>query len=118
MPNAPPMACPCGSRRQAGQPCPRCGRGKRTPPAQGGWQSSPLYRTARWQARRLAQIEAEPLCSACLREGRAVAAVVADHVTPWDGDEEAFWNGPLDSLCLHHHGVKSARERKAVRSNS
>ena len=113
MPSAPMLACPCGSRRQAGQPCPRCGRGKRTPPAQGGWQSSPLYRTARWQKRREDQLMNEPLCSECLREGRAVAAVVADHIVPWRTEEE-FWEGELGSLCLSHHGSKSASERKSV----
>lgn len=115
MPNAPPIACRCGARRQAGQPCAKCGMGKRKTPAKGGWQSSPLYRTARWQKRREAQLIADPLCTECSKEGRCVAATVADHIVPWTTEEE-FWEGELQSLCFTHHGRKSQGERKSIRT--
>lgn len=48
-----------------------------------------------------------------MSDGRVVAATVADHIVP-QTDEESFWGGELQSLCLHHHGIKSAGERKTM----
>ncbi len=72
-----------------------------------------LYGTARWQARRAAQLKAEPLCAMCLKEQppRYTPATVADHIEPHRGDGEAFWSNPLQSLCSpHHDSVKQAEE--------
>lgn len=59
-----------------------------------GW-----YKTAAWQAKREAQLAAEPLCAICLKHGRITAATVADHPIPHRGDYELFWHQPLQSLC-------------------
>jgi 5-methylcytosine-specific restriction endonuclease McrA len=62
------------------------------------------YGSARWKRRRRDQLRAEPLCAICLtRDGRYVAATVADHVTPHRGDPQRFWHGRLQSLCAPHH---------------
>jgi hypothetical protein len=39
----------------------------------------------------------------CLSEGRIVAARIADHVEPHQGDPVKFWSGKLQSLCAHCH---------------
>ncbi len=62
-----------------------------------------LYKTARWLARREAQLRAEPVCRLCLEiEGRITTATVADHVRPHRGDQMLF-EGELQSLCKRHH---------------
>jgi len=72
----------------------------------------PLYGTRKWRNRRAQQLRIEPLCRLCLAEGKVVAATVADQITPWRGDVNAFWLGPLQSLCAHcHESRKKFRER-------
>ena len=43
----------------------------------------------------------------CLKERKLKVARVADHVTAWTCALE-FWTGPLQSLCLEHHSLKTA----------
>lgn len=71
------------------------------------------YRTARWQQRREAQLQAEPLCRYCRRKGIITAATVADHVHRHRGQYEAFWCGPLQSLCASCHSSEKRREENA-----
>lgn len=66
------------------------------------------YGTAQWKRRRKAQLDAEPLCWMCKRDGRVQAATVADHDPPHRGDRVAFFTGPLKSLCKHHHDSEKA----------
>jgi 5-methylcytosine-specific restriction enzyme A len=61
------------------------------------------YGTARWQRKRALQLKQFPLCKMCFESGIVMAANVADHVSPHHGDEQAFWNSPLQSLCKNHH---------------
>lgn len=68
------------------------------------------YKTREWKRIRRAQLDAEPLCARCADEGIVTAATDADHVIPWAGDLEAFYNGALQSLCKRCHGEKSSRE--------
>ena len=71
-----------------------------------------LYDSAAWKRRRLAQLQAHPLCAYCLALGRTVAATVADHVKPHRGNLEAFYHGDLQSLCATcHSGAKQAEEK-------
>jgi len=49
------------------------------------------------------QLREHPLCALCLKEGVVVAATVADHVVPHQGDYQLFWHGELQSLCVQHH---------------
>lgn len=81
-------------------------------------QSSPvdrLYSSSRWRTLRAEQLSREPLCCMCIAEdGRAVAATVCDHVVPHRGDVAAFWGGPFQSLCAHHHNAAKQREENAA----
>lgn len=75
-----------------------------------------LYKTARWQRIRAAQLTAMPLCAYCLEMGRTTAATVCDHVTPHKGDEGLFYGGPFQSLCKPcHDGVKAEEEARGYR---
>ncbi|MFC6792707.1 HNH endonuclease [Methylobacterium komagatae] len=78
-----------------------------------------LYTSTRWRALRREQLTREPLCRLCMDEdGRAVSATVCDHVTPHRGDVQAFWAGPFQSLCAHHHNsAKQREENEALRSD-
>ncbi len=75
-------------------------------------RSSPLYRTARWQRVRRAQLSREPLCRLHRQLGMVVVATVADHVLPHRGDETLFWDETnLQSLCADCHSRhKQAQE--------
>lgn len=66
-------------------------------------RTKPWYGTARWKARRQAQITAEPICAMCKANGRVTAASIADHIEPHKGDPVKFWTGPLQSLCKPCH---------------
>ncbi len=68
---------------------------------------SPLYSRARWLRRRKAQLQAEPLCCVCLAAGRVVAATEADHIERHNGNEYAFFFGPLQSMCKRCHSSKT-----------
>ena len=70
------------------------------------------YGTQRWKRRRARQLAEHPLCASCLQDGRVVAASVADHLERHAGDYQAFWFGPLQSLCAScHSGRKQQAER-------
>ena len=73
------------------------------------------YGLRRWRARAAAQLADCPYCIRCAAEGFSTQARVADHVTPHRGDYDAFWYGPLQSLCKpHHDSAKQAEERASA----
>ncbi|WP_366881176.1 HNH endonuclease [Halothiobacillus sp.] len=52
-----------------------------------------------------------PLCAACQRHDRTVAASVVDHIKPHKGNRELFWDEHnWQGLCKPCHDVKTARE--------
>jgi 5-methylcytosine-specific restriction protein A len=72
--------------------------------------ASGLYDRA-WRKRRAQHLKANPLCAFHLRQGRAVSATIADHVTPHRGDPVLF-AGPIESLCKTcHDGPKQELEK-------
>lgn len=76
---------------------------------------SQWYTKPRWRERRARQLRNEPLCRFCVKQGRVVAADVADHVEPHKGDEGKFWYGELQSLCHHcHSSIKQKMEQGKV----
>lgn len=80
----------------------------------GGTAFAHLYRTARWQGIRRAQLAQEPLCAYCLAQGNTKLATVCDHVNghPVGETEQGFWVGPFQSLCAScHNGAKQEQER-------
>lgn len=75
----------------------------------------PLYGTQRWRRLAKRQIAAHPLCAFCLERGMVTRATVCDHIDPHRGDEDAFWNGPFQSLCKpHHDGEKQSVEKGGI----
>ena len=76
-----------------------------------------LYRAARWQRLRKAQLESEPLCVYCMAQGYAVLATVCDHIKghPSGETEQQFWSGPFQSLCQRcHNGAKQELEQRGT----
>jgi 5-methylcytosine-specific restriction protein A len=74
---------------------------------------NPWYSTAKWQRRRALQLRTHPFCKLCLDKGIPVPATVADHEPPHRGDSNAFWFGPLQSLCAScHSGAKRNEENE------
>lgn len=73
------------------------------------------YKTAAWSRIRTAQLTAQPLCQACLIEGRTTAAEHVDHLFAWRAvGPGAFRQNTFQSLCQAHHGVKTGLEQRGV----
>ena len=73
------------------------------------------YKTAAWSSIRQRQLSANPLCAACLIDGRITAANHVDHVFPWAAiGDHAFTRNLWQSLCAECHGVKSGLEKKGL----
>lgn len=72
-----------------------------------------LYKTARWQRIRTAQLRAEPLCQRCKREGRITAATVCHHMDKASKENpETFFDGPFESRCKPcHDTIEQSIER-------
>src|SRR6516165_8592458 len=83
--------------------------------AKSKWHS--WYKRANWQRRRAHQLQIEPLCRLCVKEGRLTPATVADHVEPHGGDFNKFRLGALQSLCAHcHSSTKAIVEKRGYDS--
>jgi 5-methylcytosine-specific restriction protein A len=73
------------------------------------------YKTAAWESIRARQLSANPLCAACLIDGRITAASHVDHVFPWAAiGPHAFTRNYFQSLCPQCHGIKSGLEKRGV----
>ena len=77
-----------------------------------GRENSKLYSTGYWQKQRRAQLSKEPLCAACLLEGRVVQAEAIDHVFPHRQNAEKFKTNLFQSLCTTHHTLKTQEENE------
>lgn len=48
----------------------------------------------------------------CEKAGLVTPATICDHIEPHNGNLEAFYSGPFQSLCKRHHdAAKQAEER-------
>jgi len=74
-----------------------------------------LYKTAKWQRLREAQLMAQPLCERCLVQEIVTEATVAHHRIPHRGDLELFYRGEIESLCASHHDGEAKREEAGKR---
>lgn len=73
------------------------------------------YKTAAWEAIRARQLSTNPLCAACLIEGRITQADHVDHVFPWAAiGPHAFTRNLFQSLDAECHGIKSGLEKRGV----
>lgn len=81
---------------------------------------NPFYHTTAWRKFRRTYIQAHPLCVDCYQLGNTRDGNVVDHIrriNPTDAYNTAFghFGEPLDesnvqTLCTHHHAVKSGKE--------
>lgn len=73
------------------------------------------YKSAAWQSIRARQLSSEPLCAACMVDGRITEASHVDHVFPWQAiGPHAFTRNLWQSLCPECHGVKSGLEKRGI----
>lgn len=73
------------------------------------------YKTAAWESIRARQLSNEPLCAACMVDGRVTAASHVDHVFAWQAiGPHAFTRNLFQSLCPECHGVKSGLEKRGI----
>jgi len=68
------------------------------------------YQLEVWRRRRRLQLQQEPLCAICLRQGITRVATIADHLARHGGDWNQFRLGPLQSLCESCHN----REKRGI----
>lgn len=70
-----------------------------------------LYKTARWQRIRAAQLAKHPICARCKKAGRITVATVCHHL---DKDSKAtdFFKGPFESSCAPCHDGPIQSEEK------
>jgi hypothetical protein len=62
------------------------------------------YNKRRWRDRiSKHQLKIEPMCRLCRAKGLIVPATVADHIEKHGGDQNKFWFGQLQSLCVECH---------------
>jgi 5-methylcytosine-specific restriction protein A len=82
------------------------------PPQTGRRFRDKRYDTTRWRWMRREGLKREPFCCECGKLGKLEVATVRDHIVPVSlgGD---FWSeSNHQSLCDHHHNVKSAKESR------
>ena len=72
-----------------------------------------FYNSGYWKSLRTAQLDREPLCRVCLREGRVVIGVHVDHV---DGNQDNNDFANLQTLCASCHSRKHASEENRFKS--
>lgn len=79
-----------------------------------GKANSKLYGQAYWRKQREAQLSKDPLCAACLLDGKVVQAEHIDHVFPHRQDATRFRLNHFQSLCQYHHVIKTQFEGRGV----
>lgn len=74
-----------------------------------------MYQSTAWRIMRQGQLSVQPLCQACLIDGRVNQANHVDHVFRWQHiGREAFYNNLLQSLCQEHHSHKTGLENHGI----
>ena len=72
-----------------------------------------LYKTARWQAIRKAQLAAFPLCQTCMTRGHVTPATVCNHANKDSkATVEGFYEGPFSSECAPCHDSVIQKQEK------
>ncbi|MFR9500662.1 MAG: HNH endonuclease signature motif containing protein [Rikenellaceae bacterium] len=85
-------------------------------PQEGRYNSnSKFYHSPAWRKLRAMQMERQPLCEECLRNGIVRDANVADHITPINQGGEALDINNLQSLCHSCHNRKSGQEKHTTK---
>lgn len=73
-------------------------------------KNNKLYNARFWKKQRSIQLSKNPLCAACLIDGRVVQAEHIDHVFPHRQDNDKFRINLFQSLCASHHSEKTQEE--------
>jgi 5-methylcytosine-specific restriction endonuclease McrA len=73
-----------------------------------------LLDTGFWRRRRALQLREEPFCKMCADRGLTTPATTVDHVEPHRGDPNAFFLGPLQSLCTACHSRDKQRQENGA----
>jgi 5-methylcytosine-specific restriction endonuclease McrA len=74
-----------------------------------------LYKSARWQTLRRAQLTQHPLCRRCLHSTprKLTPATVVHHIREHKGDEVLFFDpANLESSCKPHHDGEAQSEER------
>lgn len=79
-----------------------------------GKANSKLYGQSYWRKQREVQLSKDPLCAACLIDGKVVQAEHIDHVFPHRQDASKFRLNLFQSLCAYHHTMKTQFENRGV----
>lgn len=67
---------------------------------------------SKWRKESREWLDRNPVCVACKRQGRTLAAKAVDHIEPHRGNQELFWRrSNWQSLCIPCHNRKSRSER-------
>lgn len=70
-----------------------------------------LRNSSAWRTAAHAYLARNPLCVFCEQYNRLTAAQCVDHIIPWRGDRELFWDHDnWQSLCNSCHGRKGIAE--------
>lgn len=75
-------------------------------------ENNKLYQSGFWKKWRNKELSKNPLCAACLLEGKIVMANTIDHVFPHRQDQNKFKSNLFQSLCISHHTLKTQEENK------
>ena len=102
-------------------PCPRCTKATRQVSDDRRGSSSKRGYGGRWKRERAAFIASDPknaCCAMCLKDGKVRPVYAVDHIIPHRGDPRLMWDWKnYQSLCEHHHNVKSSGERRNFGAN-
>lgn len=74
-----------------------------------------VYQSRQWKATRHHHIQRNPICKECFEvDARVVPGVVVDHIKPIRQGGDPFDFGNLQTLCDHHHNIKSRKEKDTI----
>src|SRR5262245_63613747 len=114
MPQSPKVVCPCGGRRRPGQPCERCGYGKK----HDGRSAATIHFNnvmygRKWKEFRRVYLACNPLCRDCQAAGIVAAATEPHHLKKVkDFPELQYDYDNLVPLWKRHHSEHSTRRMK------
>ena len=69
-----------------------------------------FYKSKAWQDRRAIELSRQPLCVACLAQGRVRMGGSIDHIFPHWRDEKRFLRNLFQNLCAACHHQKTREE--------
>ena len=74
-------------------------------------QTAAMYKRAAWQKRRAIELSKQPLCVACLSQGKVTPGESVDHIFPHRRDQERFAVNRYQVLCRACHTAKTVLEK-------